>query len=90
MGDHRLAAQVMVSCERSVYLGVEGADIFARHGAREYRVARTDTRETRVHRAPADGMWGNVADMPGDETLTPLFASGAALTLNGLTALLER
>jgi Uma2 family endonuclease len=61
------------------------AGLYASFGIRELWVMNAATLETRVHREPAGGRYGFVADGSADEVLTPELDPGLAVALAELT-----
>ena len=60
------------------------AQLYARHGVREYWVVDAATLVTTVHRGPAPDGYADVCEMPADTSIAPLFAPELALRLADL------
>lgn len=56
------------------------AALYARHGVREYWVIDAPTREARIHRTPAEGLYRDVAELPRGAILQPEATEPAAVT----------
>ncbi|TGD98651.1 Uma2 family endonuclease [Methylobacterium nonmethylotrophicum] len=57
------------------------AALYARHGVREYWVIDAQEREAWVHRAPIDGLYRDVVEMPRDAVLQPQAAALAGVAV---------
>ena len=60
------------------------AALYATFGIRELWVIHAVRLETRIHREPAAEGYRAIADLPGDQALSPFFAPELAVTLAAL------
>jgi Uma2 family endonuclease len=62
----------------------EKAELYARHGVREYWVVDPAAARTHVHRGPEGARWTQVSAIPADQTINPQALEGLIFRLSDL------